>query len=292
MRITTDSNYRNLLDDIQRISERMQAAQNQVTSGKKLNRPSDNPSGASDVLRIDTDRALNAQYTDNSATAQSRLQVADSTLDGVQQAAERIRSLGLLADTNSDTSSISTEEIDGLRDQLLSYANTTYDGQFIFAGSQTDSAAFVKAGDGTVTYAGDSQLMKLQVGNVTTLQTQVPGDQVFTSGVDVLKAVSDLSSAMASGDRNAIRTQIANIEQFLQNVSSVRTQIGGLINEASTTQTALKQSDLTQVAHLSQLQDADLAEALSELSQSQTALQAATAVGARVTSISILDYLK
>jgi len=292
MRITTDSNYRNLLDDIQRISERMQAAQNQVTSGKKLNRPSDNPSGASDVLRIDTDRALNAQYTDNSATAQSRLQVADSTLDGVQQEAERIRSLGLLADTNSDTSSISTEEIDGLRDQLVSYANTTYDGQFIFAGSQTDSAAFVKAGDGTVTYAGDSQLMKLQVGNVTTLQTQVPGDQVFTSGVDVFKAVSDLSSAMASGDRNAIRTQIANIEQFLQNVSSVRTQIGGLINEASTTQTALKQSDLTQVAHLSQLQDADLAEALSELSQSQTALQAATAVGARVTSISILDYLK
>jgi flagellar hook-associated protein 3 FlgL len=292
MRITNDSNYRSLLDDIQRIAERMQTAQSQVTSGKKLNRPSDNPSGASDVVRIDTERATNAQYIDNAATAQSRLQIADSTLDGVQQTLDRIRSLGLLADTSTASSSISTEEIAGLRDQLLSYANTAYDGQFIFAGSNTDSAAYVKASDGTVSYAGDSQVMKLQIGDVTTLQTQVPGDQLFTAGVDVFKTVSDLSTAMASGDRSAIRTQVANLEQFIQIVSSARTKLGGLINEAAATQNELKQSDLSQVAHLSQLQDADMAQALTEFSQSQTALQAATAVGARVSSISILDYLK
>jgi flagellar hook-associated protein 3 FlgL len=292
MRITNDSNYRSLLDDIQRIAERMQTAQSQVTSGKKLNRPSDNPSGASDVVRIDTERATNAQYIDNAATAQSRLQIADSTLDGVQQTLDRIRSLGLLADTSTASSSISTEEIAGLRDQLLSYANTAYDGQFIFAGSNTDSAAYVKASDGTVSYAGDSQVMKLQIGDVTTLQTQVPGDQLFTAGVDVFKTVSDLSTAMASGDRSAIRTQVANLEQFIQIVSSARTKLGGLINEAAATQNELKQSDLSQVAHLSQLQDADMAQALTEFSQNQTALQAATAVGARVSSISILDYLK
>jgi flagellar hook-associated protein 3 FlgL len=270
----------------------MQTAQSQVTSGKKLNRPSDNPSGASDVVRIDTERATNAQYIDNAATAQSRLQIADSTLDGVQQTLDRIRSLGLLADTSTASSSISREEIAGLRDQLLSYANTAYDGQFIFAGSNTDSAAYVKASDGTVSYAGDSQVMKLQIGDVTTLQTQVPGDQLFTAGVDVFKTVSDLSTAMASGDRSAIRTQVANLEQFIQIVSSARTKLGGLINEAAATQNELKQSDLSQVAHLSQLQDADMAQALTEFSQSQTALQAATAVGARVSSISILDYLK
>jgi flagellar hook-associated protein 3 FlgL len=292
MRITNDSNYRNLLDDIQRIAERMQAAQSQITSGKKLNRPSDNPAGASDVLRIDTERAAAAQYTDNASTAQSRLQIADSTLDGVQQVIDRIHSLGLLADSGNSPSSASPEEIDSLRDQLLSYANTTYDGQFIFAGSNTDSPAYVKASDGTVTYGGDSQVMQLQIGNVTTLQTQIPGDQLFTAGVDVFQTVADLSSAVASGDRSAIRTQVANLERFLQIVSSARTRLGGLINEASATQNELKQSDLAQVAQLSQLQDADLAQALTEFSQSQTALQAATAVGARVSSISILDYLK
>jgi flagellar hook-associated protein 3 FlgL len=292
MRITNDSNYRNLLDDIQRIAERMQSAQSQITSGKKLNRPSDNPSGASDVLRIDTERATNAQYVDNAATAQSRLQIADSTLDGVQQVIDRIHSLGLLADSGTNFSTSSTEEIDSLRDQLLSYANTAYDGQFIFAGSNTDSPAYVKASNGTITYAGDSQVMKLQIGNVTTLQTQIPGDQSFTAGVDIFQAVADLSSAVASGDRSAIRTGVANLEQFLQIVSSARTRLGGLINQASATQNELKQSDLAQVAHLSQLQDADLAQAITEFGQSQTALQAATAVGARVSSISILDYLK
>jgi len=292
MRITNDSNYRNLLDDIQRIAERMQAAQSQITSGKKLNRASDNPSGASDVLRIDTERAANAQYVDNAATAQSRLQIADSTLDGVQQVVDRIHSLGLLADSGTNFITSSPEEINSLRDQLLAYANTTYDGQFIFAGSNTDSPAYVKASDGTITYAGDSQVMKLQIGNVTTLQTQIPGDQLFTAGVDIFQTVADLSSAVASGDRSAIRTQVANLEQFLQIVSSGRTRLGGLMNEASATQNELKQSDLAQVAHLSRLQDADLAQAISEFSQSQTALQAATAVGARVSSTSILDYLK
>jgi flagellin-like hook-associated protein FlgL len=64
------------------------------------------------------------------------------------------------------------------------------------------------------------------------------------------------------------------------------------MNGATAAQNELKQADLTLVAHLFELQDADLAQALSEFTQSQNALQAATAVGARVSSLSILDYLK
>ena len=117
MRITDDSNYRNLLQDIQTIAQRMQTAQNQVTSGKKVNRPSDNPSAAADVVTIDSARAANAQYLDNAATAQSRLQIADSTFDGVQQVTDSIRSLALLAQSSTAPSSTSVEQIAGMRDQ-------------------------------------------------------------------------------------------------------------------------------------------------------------------------------
>jgi len=292
MRITDDSNYRNLLEDIQRIAARMQAAQNQVSSGKKLNRPSDNPSAAADVVSIDAARAANAQYLDNAATAQSRLQIADSTLDGVQQVVDRVRSLALLAVSSTSSASSSVEEISQLRDQMLSYANTVFDGQYIFSGSSADSAAYTKAADGTVTYAGDSNAVKLQVGHSASLQTQVPGDQVFSGSVDIFSTLTDLVSAMNSGDRSAIQAQVGKLEQFSQSISGVRTKVGGLINGASTAQNDLRQADLTEVAHLSRLQDADLAQALSEFSQSQIALQAATAVGARVSSVSLLDYLK
>src|SRR6185436_2533615 len=84
MRIADDSGYRNLLLDIQRIAERMQTAQNQISSGKKLTRPSDDPSAAADVVNVDSVRANSAQYLDNAATAESRLQIADNALDGVQ----------------------------------------------------------------------------------------------------------------------------------------------------------------------------------------------------------------
>lgn len=291
MRITDDSNYRNLLQDIQRISQRMQTAQNQISSGKKLTRPSDNPSAAADVVRIDSETAMNAQYLDNLSTAQSRLQFADTAIDGVQVANERIRSLALLAENSSTSAASSIAEISGLRDQLLSSANSAIDGQFIFAGSNTQTEPYTKAADGTVTYNGNADAMKLQVGRSASLQTQIPGDQIFTAGVDIFKTVSDLVTAMTNGDKAGIQAQVANLEQFASTLSSVRGHLGGLMNVASTSQNELKQVDLVRTAQLSQLQDADLAQALSEFSQSQTALQAATAVGAKVTSVTLLDYL-
>ena len=292
MRITDDSNYRNILQDIQRIAERMQKAQNQVSSGKKLNRPSDDPSAAADVVRIDSEHAANAQYLDNISTAQSRLQFADTALDGVQLAVERIRTLALLAEDSHAAASSSIAEISGLRDQLLSSANSTFDGQFIFGGSKTQTPAYVKESDGSVTYAGNSDAMKLQIGRVATLQTQIPGDEIFSGSVDIFKTVTDLVSALKSDDKSAIQLQVANLGRFSQALSSARSHLGGLINVANSSENELKQIDLAQTAQLSQLQDADLARALSEFSQSQTALQAATAVGARVSSISLLDYLK
>lgn len=292
MRIADDSSYRNLLLDIQRIAQRMQTSQNQISSGKKLTRPSDDPSAAADVVNVDSVRATSAQYLDNAATAESRLQIADSALDGVQQVTDRIRTLALLAQNGSSSPSLSVEEISGLRDQLLSYANTVFEGQYMFAGSKTDSAAYNKASSGTITYAGNSDVMKLQVGKASTLQSQIPGNQVFSGAVDIFQTLTDLVTAMSSGSTSAIRTQVARLEQFSQTVSSARTKVGGLLNGATAAQNDLRQADLTLVAHLSQLQDADLAQALSEFTQSQNALAAATAVGARVSSLSILDYLK
>ena len=292
MRIADDSQYRNLLLDIQRIAERMQASQNQVSSGKKLTKPSDDPSAAADSVNVDSVRATNAQYLDNSGTANSRLQVADNALDGVQQVTDRIRTLALMAQNGTSSPSLSVEEISGLRDQLLSYANTEFEGQYMFAGSNTDVAAYDKASDGTITYAGNSDEVELQIGKASTLQSQIPGDQVFTSSIDIFQTLTDLVAAMNSGSTSAIQAQVTKLEQFSQNVSSARTKLGGLMNEATAAQNELKQTDLTLAAHLSHLQDADLAQALSEFTQSQNALQAATAVGARVGTLSILDYLK
>src|SRR5688572_6523241 len=127
MRITSDIAYNNLLRDIERISERMQNTQLQLSSGKKLNKPSDDPVGASDIIRIQAEQGEISQYQDNIATAKSRLNYADATLQGVETMVERIRNLALMSLSNLPNAGLHVTEISGLRDQLLSAANSTID---------------------------------------------------------------------------------------------------------------------------------------------------------------------
>src|SRR5687768_2775022 len=108
MRVTNDTNYRNLLRDIERISERMYNAQLQVSSSKKLHRPSDNPSAASDVVRIQAETSEIGQYLENIATGRTRLDFADTVLDSSERMVERIRSLALIATGNMGSAGLYT----------------------------------------------------------------------------------------------------------------------------------------------------------------------------------------
>jgi flagellar hook-associated protein 3 FlgL len=292
MRVTNDTTYRNLLRDLQRIAQRLQESQHQVSSGKKLTRPSDDPSAVSDVIRISAEKGEISQYVENIQTARTRLDYSDTVLDSVERMVERVRSLALLSQGNLSSAGLYTTEIEGLRDQILSAANSTFQGQFIFGGSQTQSEAYERQSDGSIAYAGNSDAVKLQIGRASTLQTQLPGSEVFSGAVDIFATVQDLLDALNAGDKNAIVAQTGKLEQFHANLGVARGRLGGLVNVAQTVEEELSRYDLARSEELMRLEDADLAQALTELSRSQTALQAATAVGARISNISILDYLR
>jgi flagellar hook-associated protein 3 FlgL len=291
MRVTNDTAYRSLLRDLERISERMQDTQLQISSGKKLHKPSDDPTAVSDVVRIQAEMSEIGQYEDNISTAMSRLNVADSTLQGVELMIERVRSLGLLSMNNPATAGVQTAEIEGLRDQLVGAANTVFDGQFLFAGSKVDGPAYTKAADGTVTYEGNSEQVRVQIGRSSTLQIQVPGNGIFTGSVDVFATISDLIVAMNAGDKGAIATEIGKLEQLSSVIAGAHGKVGGLVNVAQSVEKDLTQYRLARSGDLADLEEVDLSVAITEFTQAETALRAATAIGARISNISILDYL-
>jgi flagellar hook-associated protein 3 FlgL len=245
----------------------------------------------SDIIRIQANQSEVDQYLKNIATGESRLNFADTTLQGVQTMIERIRVLGLMAMSNTGTASLQTTEVAGLRDQILASANASFDGQFIFAGSNLDSEAYSKAADGTVSYNGNAEQVQLQIDRATTMQIQLPGSEVFTGPVDIFATIQSLVNAMNSGDKTAMQTQITNLEEFSTNLSGALGKVGGLVNLARSVQRDLTQYQLARTAERSRIEDADLAVALTNMSQAQTALQAATAAGARISNLSILDYL-
>jgi flagellar hook-associated protein 3 FlgL len=292
MRITSTMSYLNLLQDINRAQESAQTAQNQVSSGKKVLKPSDDPTAAADIVQLTSEGAEADQYARNVTFAQSKLQVTDGVLDNVQQMVERARTLGQASLGDLTASSANITELNGLRDQILSAANTTYQGQFIFGGSVSTTPPYVKNPDSSVSYNGNTGNMSVQVTRTTALPTQVAGSDIFSGPVNVFDVMSNLSTAIQNGDQTAINDAVNQLGQFDDNVSTARSKVGGYLNLATDVQSQLSTANVARASNLSQEQDADLPTAISEMTQSQQTLQAALAVGARVSQVSILDYLQ
>jgi len=292
MRIADNTSYIRFLNDLQRTQQQMLEAQIQVSSGKKVNKPSDDPAAASDIVRLSSEKAQDDQFSANVDAAKATLNVADTSLNTVEQVIDRVRSLALAASSAGSDTNASVPEIDGLRDQLISLANTTQQGRYIFGGSVTTTPPYVKAGNGSVTYNGNSTPTFLQVSQIQTVQSQIPGSDIFSGSVDVFSATSDLLTAMRAGDRSGITSQVAKIEQFAQSVSTARTRIGGYVNVADSVSSQLTATGLARAKELSDVQSANEAEAATQFTLSQTSLQATLAVGARIAQMSLMDYLK
>jgi flagellar hook-associated protein 3 FlgL len=291
MRVTSAQSYESLLNGIQTIQQRLQQAQTELTTGNKINQLSDDPSGAADIVRLTADKSEIDQYRNNAAAAQNRLQTTDSVLSSVQSVLQRVISLGEGALTNPSAALPSTPEIMGLREQLVSLANTAYQGTYLFGGSVADKPPYAEQPDQSVGYQGNSQVIQVQVGRASTLQVQIPGDQVFSGSVDVFDSVKKLSDAIQAGDKTAIQTEVNNLQQYFDSVSAVRSQVGALTNTAQNVQSDLQSYEIARASDQSRIQSADLAKVSTDFTQAETSLQAAMAAGAKISQLSLLDFL-
>src|SRR5215472_3445131 len=185
MRITEGMTYSSFLSNLQHTQEQMANAEQQVTTGKKVNQPSDNPGAAADIVRISGEQALDQQFSNNINAATSRLTAADNALSGVQTLLNRIVQLGEQASSTTADTQPAVPELQGLRDQMISLANTMDQGRYIFGGSVTTTPPYVKQPNSSVTYDGNSTAVTLQVGRDNTLQTQIPGSDIFSGNIDI-----------------------------------------------------------------------------------------------------------
>jgi flagellar hook-associated protein 3 FlgL len=124
------------------------------------------------------------------------------------------------------------------------------------------------------------------------VDTQIPGTDLFSSSVDIFQVMSDLTTAMQAGDKPGIDAALKQIEQFTDVMSVARSKVGGYVNLTARVENDLSAGKLARATELSHEEAADLAAAISELTLSQNGLQATLAVGARISQLSILDYLR
>jgi flagellar hook-associated protein 3 FlgL len=273
---------------------------NELSSGVRVTSLSQDPIASGENVLLLNQIQRDDSFTQSSSLVQGQLQVADSALGSVVTQLTQAISLATEANNgtlnSSDLQSISSQ-IAGIRDEITSLANTSYQGQYIFAGSQTATVPFSTSDSttpATTTYSGDEGVNYLQTPNGQTIQLNVPGDQVFdASGANSVfgalnKLVADFSggasAATSAADTQALNTALSYVSQQRVTVDNSLTRLTAASDAVSSenTQLTVAQTNLMQ---------ADLAQVSTQLSLTKTQQTALEDVVSQLGSGSLFEKL-
>jgi flagellar hook-associated protein 3 FlgL len=260
----------NLVSSLDATSATEEQLTQELASGSQVNALSDSPVAAGENVLLSAQIGCDDSFEQTASSTQSMLQVSDSTLSSVVSQLTTAVSLATEANNGtlnaSDLQSISNQ-LAGIRDEVVSLANTTYLGQFIFSGSQGGTAPYsldTAPSPAVATYQGDADVNWLETPNGQKIQLNLPGSQIFSAvGADVLATlnavVADFStgtpSATAQTDAEALGTALSHVSQqrvLIDNSISRLTAAEQYTQSESTqltsAQTNLLQADVGQVA--------------------------------------------
>ncbi len=291
MRVTETESYRNFLSNIEALNEKMHMINQRLATGKKLINLKDAPSESASLIALSEQAADIDQYYTNANSSVFFLQVSESALNEAHNLVTAIYTKGSEAASDTATPEVRATlaaEVRSLRDQILSIANSEARGRYIFAGSQTTSVPFTIAGD-TVTYQGDIDVNMIKVDDGQAVKQNVPGNAIFNP---IFNAINSLLNGLDTNNTQAIQTALGQFSSALSGLGQIRGQIGVDLNMLQNVKTGLDSQKLNVQTQRSQMEDADLAETIVQLTQIQTALEAViSAAGASLPRKNLFDIL-
>jgi flagellar hook-associated protein 3 FlgL len=287
MRITQLELYRNFLSDIETLNAGYSKASRQVSSGKKLMQLSDSPQGSADLVALSEKASKIDLYSSNIETASFFLGVTESALNEVHNLITSVYALGSQASSDAagdDARTAIAVEIRSLRDQILALANSEALGRYIFSGSRVLTAPFELSG-GSVLYHGDGEVNSIRVGEELELELGVPGSEAFDS---IFVSIEALLTALDANDIEGIRNTLGQFSSSMSDLSKVRGRIGSQLSLLENAKANLESQQNILTTRRSQIEDADMAKAIMQMNQTQTALDAAISAGGAILSQSNL----
>jgi flagellar hook-associated protein 3 FlgL len=295
MRITNPMVSDTVLRNLQSNLAALERLQNQLTSGKRINRPSDDPPAVETALNYHATIAAGEQYLRNMDSATAWLQATDTTLGGANDLLQRARELAVQGanDTlGTDQRAGIAAEVDQLLQQMVELGNATLKGQRLFAGLKTDANPFtLNAGPPTtVTYSGDNGQMLREIDVGTTLAINTPGNATFAPAFAALISLRD---DLRAGNAAALRaTDIPAVDAALDTVLNTRASVGARVNRLEAAQDRQQQLQVRITELLAKAEDTDYTEAISEFTLQDTVYKASLQAGAKAMQPSLMDYLR
>jgi flagellar hook-associated protein 3 FlgL len=300
MRIGTLQMFRQGVNSILDQQTQLAHTQNQLSTGKRIVNPSDDPIGSAQLIGLSESLRITEQYQRNGQMAQSRLEQEDTVLGSVVDNLQRARELAVqgLNDSNSvaDRTAIALE-VRQILGEVLALANRKDgNGQQLFSGFQVQTVPFTDNGAGNFSYAGDTGQRQLQIGSGRQVADGDSGQAVFldipeTSGgtEDIFTTLYTLAVDLeADAPAGNSLDQIDNaMEQMLQFRANVGARLNAIDGQRGINDSLLVQLEQTR----STIEDLDYAEAASRFSQASVTLQAAQQAFVRVQNLNLFNFL-
>lgn len=307
MKISTSQMFDNSVTQMNRQQAKVAEMQAKLASGKQLINASDDAEKSNVIQRLKSAMSRNDMYEKTLDRADNRLAAEESALISAENILQRIRQLAVSG--NTDTLSISEKEIiageiNSLSEELLSLANTKdANGNYVFAGSSVDSEAFALDDNGVVVYQGDKTQTSVDVSDQRSLVLNRPGDEVFISvdrladdgeitKIGFFEMLSDFTAALTEDNDTNLARGLEEITTVTENISMSLADLGSRMNTVGTQRDILEDTKMRYQDLLSNEEDLDYASAVTKLSAELLSLEAAQASFAKISQLSLFNYLR
>lgn len=279
--------------------ERLAKYQEQLSTGRKLNKLSDDPSGLVKAMRMRTNITQNEQYLRNIGDAINFVETVDSSLNDLNDVLQRIRELTVEAANGTNdvgAKQAIAEEIETLRDHLKMVANNTYGSKYIFAGSNVSVAPC-----GETEWKGNTNKVEAEIGPGVVMEVNIDMMPFFgnPSGLDelgnpdggIFAAINGLLEDINSGTTDEISSNLEAIDVKIDDLLFKRATIGARVNRLELQENRLEDTNLSFTDLLSSYEDADVAEVSINLQMQENVYRASLAAGAKIIMPTLVDFL-
>ncbi len=287
-----------ILNDLWQTQAQAQTLIQELATGRRVNLPSDDPQAAAEDVQNQAAQQQNDQYLQNTSSLEGMFQTADSSLSSVVTALNQAISLGVQGSNGTmsggDLQSIA-QQVQAIQSQVVSLANTSYQGSYLFGGTETQTAPFTldSTQSSGVTYNGNNGVNSVAISQGTSMQTNVPGSQIFLgSGGNVMGSLQQLVTALQSGNATSIGAATTQVSNALNYMSQQRTFYGSTVDQLTANQSSLQNEQVSLQTQETTLVGANIATVATDLSQAQTEQSATLAALAQIIPQSLLNYLK
>jgi flagellar hook-associated protein 3 FlgL len=306
MRVTQRSIATTSLQGLNRNLDAIAKLQQQLTSGKTINKPSDDPTGTNAAMQARQELAGATQYARNISDGLGMLDQTDSTLQNMIKQVQVVRDRTLLGSNSGTMSDASRKaiatEISGIRDSLIGLANTTVQGHPVFGGVTGGSVAY--AADGTyLGYGGTKAVPAIavtrQVSEVDSIRVDITGPEAFgetdPAGTpptrDLFTIVGDIADDVVN-DPAALAQDLTDLDAALNGMLKAASDIGTRTNRIETAKQVNADLQLTLQSRSADIENIDLAKTMMNLQMQQTGYEAALGATAKAIQPTLLDFLR